>query len=101
MIGREKRVLPRHYLEQGMTKAAIARKVRVSRDTIHRWIATGRLDRRRDDALKGRINEVAARRVGGWRGAVCVQLRVLEHTYCFCSHKEPQCFYVEQHEAGS
>ena len=37
MIGRGKRVLLRHYLEQGMTKAAIARQVGVSRDTIYRW----------------------------------------------------------------
>lgn len=49
MIGREKRVLPRHYLEQGMSKAAIARHVGVSRETIYRWIATGQLDRDLDD----------------------------------------------------
>ena len=45
MIGRGRRVLLRHYLEQGMTKAAIARQVGVSRDTIYRWIRTGQLDR--------------------------------------------------------
>ena len=49
MIGREKRVLLRHYLEQGMTKAAMARHVGVSHDTIYRWIATGQLDRDLDD----------------------------------------------------
>ena len=49
MIRREKRVLLRHYLEQGMTKAAIARHVGVSRDTIYRWIATGQLDRDLDE----------------------------------------------------
>ena len=49
MIGREKRVLLRHYLEQGMPKAAIARHVGVSRDTIYRWIATGQLDRDLDE----------------------------------------------------
>jgi len=49
MIGREKRVLLRHYLEQGVTKAAIARHVGVSRDTIYRWIATGQLDRDLDE----------------------------------------------------
>ena len=49
MIGREKRVLLRHYLEQGMTKAAIARQVAVSRDTIYRWIRTGQLDRDLDE----------------------------------------------------
>ena len=33
MIGREKRVLLRHYLEQGMNKAVIARDLGVSRRT--------------------------------------------------------------------
>ena len=36
MIGREKRVLLRHYLEQGMNKAVIARDLGVSR----RWLET-------------------------------------------------------------
>ena len=45
MIGRAKRVLLRHYLEQGMTKAAIARHMGVSPDTIYRWIATRQLGR--------------------------------------------------------
>ncbi len=49
MIGREQRVLLRHYLEQGLTKAAIARQVGVSRSTVHRWIATGQLNRDLDD----------------------------------------------------
>ena len=34
MIGREKRVLLRHYLEQGMSKAAIARDLGISRRTV-------------------------------------------------------------------
>ena len=45
MIGRETRVLLRHYLEQGANKAAIARQVGVSRRTVYRWIASGQLDR--------------------------------------------------------
>ncbi len=51
MIGRETRVLLRHYLEQGMSKAAIARQAGVSRRTVHRWIATGQLDRELDEEL--------------------------------------------------
>ena len=35
MIGREKRVLLRHYLEQGMNKAGIARDLGVSRRTVY------------------------------------------------------------------
>ena len=49
MIGREKRVLLRHYLEQGMSKAAIARHLRISRRTVYNWIEAGELDRGVDD----------------------------------------------------
>ena len=45
MIGRETRVLLRHYLEQGMSKAAIARQVGINPRTVYRWIAAGQLDR--------------------------------------------------------
>ena len=38
-------MLLRHYLEQGMSKSALARKLGISRDTIHRWIREGELDR--------------------------------------------------------
>lgn len=49
MIGREKRVLLRHYLERGMNKAAIARDLGISRRTVYHWIATGQLDRDVDE----------------------------------------------------
>ena len=45
MFGRETRMLLRHYLEQGASKSALARKLGVHRDTIHRWIRDGNLDR--------------------------------------------------------
>ena len=45
MFGRETRMLLRHYLEQGTSKSALARKLGVHRDTIHRWIREGDLDR--------------------------------------------------------
>jgi transposase len=50
MFGRETRMLLRHYLEQGTSKSALARQLGVSRDTIHRWIREGDLDRDVDDA---------------------------------------------------
>ena len=49
MFGRETRMLLRHYLEQGTSKSALARKLGVHRDTIHRWIRDGALDRDLDD----------------------------------------------------
>ncbi len=45
MHGREQRVLLRHYLEQGLPKAAIAEMLGVDRTTIYRWIRRGQLDR--------------------------------------------------------
>ncbi len=47
MFGRETRMLLRHYLEHGKSKSALAlaRELGVSRDTIHRWIRAGDLDR--------------------------------------------------------
>jgi hypothetical protein len=45
MIGRETRMLLRHYLAQGASKSALARQLGVSRDTVHRWIRAGDLDR--------------------------------------------------------
>ena len=45
MFGRETRMLLRHYLGHGTTKSALARQLGVSRDTIHRWIRDGDLDR--------------------------------------------------------
>ena len=50
MFGRETRMLLRHYLDQGSSKSTLARQLGVSRDTIHRWIRDGDLDREVDDA---------------------------------------------------
>ena len=49
MIGVETRMLLRHYLEQGASKSALAQQLGVSRDTIHRWIRDGELDRDLDE----------------------------------------------------
>jgi transposase len=45
MYGRETRVLLRHYLEQGLKKSELARRLGVSRRTIYHWLAEGQLDR--------------------------------------------------------
>ncbi len=41
----EDRVLVKHYLEQGLPKSTIAKRVGVSRRTLYHWLATGKLDR--------------------------------------------------------
>ena len=60
MFGRETRMLLRHYLEQGTSKSALARQLGVSRDTIHRWIRDGDLDRDLDGG--GSVRSAAAGR---------------------------------------
>lgn len=45
MYGWERLVLFKHLLEQGLTKAAIARQLGVSRRVIYFWIETGQLER--------------------------------------------------------
>lgn len=45
MIDLERRVFVRHYLEQGEPIAHIARRLKVSRRTVHYWIERGQLDR--------------------------------------------------------
>lgn len=45
MHGQEKRMLLRHYLEQGGSRRALARRLGISRDTLYRWIREGELDR--------------------------------------------------------
>jgi transposase len=42
-------MLLRHYIEQGMSKRAIARKLKISRDTLYRWLREGALDRHSDE----------------------------------------------------
>ena len=39
------KMLLKHYLEQGVSKAELARKFQLSRRTIHYWIESGQLDR--------------------------------------------------------
>ena len=46
----EPRVLLRHYLEQGLSKTAIAERVGISRHCVYNWIASGDLDRDIDPA---------------------------------------------------
>ena len=50
MNDREPRVLLRHYLEQGLSKTAIAERIGISRRCIYKWIAQGDLDRDLDRA---------------------------------------------------
>ena len=41
MFDRDTRELVRHYLEQGVAKAEIARRLKIGRRTVYTWIAAG------------------------------------------------------------
>ena len=45
MHGWETRMLLKHYLDQGVSKAELSRRFGVSRRTIHSWVESGQLDR--------------------------------------------------------
>ena len=42
MFDSDKRVLVRHYLDQGVAKAEIARRLKIGRRTVYNWIAGGK-----------------------------------------------------------
>jgi transposase len=45
VIDPERRVLLKHYLEEGVPVAVLARRLKIGRRTIQRWIAAGETDR--------------------------------------------------------
>lgn len=75
MYGRERRVLLRHYLEQGLTKAEIARTLNVSRRTVYHWLTTGQLERELDnEAVRYRPRAPVARKIDPYREIILARL---------------------------
>jgi transposase len=75
MYGREQRVLLRHYLERGLTKAEVARELGVSRRTVYHWIASGQLDRGLDEApVRYKARPAVLRRIDPFRAMIDVRL---------------------------
>jgi transposase len=75
MYAREQKMLLRHYLEQGLAKAAIADRLGVSRRTLYHWIATGQLDRKLDDeAVRYGPRERVACKLDDYRGLIAERL---------------------------
>ena len=87
MYGREKRVLLREYLEQGLTKTALAVKLGLSRRTIHHWIETGQLDRGLDnEAVRYKKRPSTSRKIDPYFGSIHSRLEAFpelsaEHVY--------------------
>lgn len=75
MHGRDKRVLLREYLSQGMSKRALASKLGIGRRTIHRWIASGELDRELDDdAVRYKKRPALTRKLDRYKGIIHTRL---------------------------
>ena len=75
MYGREQRVLLRHYLEQGIPKAALARQLGVSRRTVYHWLETGQLDREMDnEAVRYGPRRATATKLDVYRGIIDIRL---------------------------
>lgn len=75
MYGREQRVLLRHYLERGLSKAEVARELGVSRRTVYHWIGTGQLDRELDGApARYGPRPPVARKIDPFRGVIDARL---------------------------
>jgi len=75
MYGRERRVLLRHYLEQGLSKAEIARTLGVSRQTLYDWISEGHLDRDLDNGpVRYKARPLVARKIDRYREMIQARL---------------------------
>lgn len=75
MIGREKRMLLRHYLEEGLSKSEIARRLTISRETIHQLIRSGQLDRDLDaEPVRYKPRPPVATKLGPYRAMIVARL---------------------------
>jgi transposase len=75
MYGRERRVLLRHYLAQGLSKAALARQLGISRRTLYHWLGTNQLDRALDEApVRYRPRPAVARKIDPYRALIAERL---------------------------
>lgn len=75
MHKRETRVLLRHYLEQGVKKAELARRLGVSRRTIYHWLSTGQLERDLDaEAVHYGPRPPVATKLDAYKGIIAARL---------------------------
>jgi transposase len=75
MYGREKRVLLRHYLEQGLSKTELAAKLGISRRTIYHWLATDQLDRDLDaESVQYKARPAKPKKLDAYTGIIEARL---------------------------
>lgn len=76
MIDWERRVLLKHYLDQGEPIARLAKRLRIGRRTIHRLIATKQLERDLDAGRAGyRPRPRVARKIDAYKPVIEERLR--------------------------
>jgi transposase len=76
MHTRGTRVLLRHFLQQGVNKAELARRFGVSRRTLYYWIERGELDRDLDGvAVSYKARPPIARKLDPYRGIIQARLQ--------------------------
>lgn len=76
VLGLETHVLLRHYLEEGLSRAAIAQRLGINERTIRRWIAQGELDRSLDEPPRYKARPKKATKLDPYTGIVRARLEV-------------------------
>lgn len=76
MYGKEVRMVVKHDLDAGMSKAVIARKLGISRGTVERWAASGQLDDRLDNVpVRYSPRKPVERKIDQYRGIIDDRLK--------------------------
>ena len=77
MHGWETRMLLRHYLERGATRAELSRRFGVDRRTIHRWVSGGQLERDAGEGTQYRARPAVEHKLDPYKGII--EARVEEY----------------------
>ena len=76
MYDMETKMLLKHYLDQGVSKAELARRFGLSRRTIHYWIESGQLERELAAGAAGYARRVAmAHKLDPYKGIIEARLQ--------------------------
>ena len=74
MHGWETRMLLRHYLERGATRAEMSRRFGVDRRTIHRWVSGGQLERDAGEGTQYRARPAVEHKLDPYKGIIEARL---------------------------
>ena len=74
MHGWETRMLLRHYLERGVTRAELSRRFGVDRRTIHRWVSGGQLERDAGEGTQYRARPAVEHKLDSYKGIIEARL---------------------------